>query len=89
MGWCAGSYIAQEVWDLVEEHIPKKKQKQIAQEIVKIFNEHDADDWGGCSIYEAAGYAVHDESDDDDEDGYHYDSDDNYELTEDDLKKRK
>ncbi len=46
MGWCSGSYLADDVWKIVKKHIPKSEQQKVAKKIVELFNEHDADCWG-------------------------------------------
>lgn len=33
MGWCNGSYIAEDVWNLVREYIPEEKKQAIARKI--------------------------------------------------------
>lgn len=43
MGWCGGASIAEEVWLLVREFVPTKDRKNIAQEIINIFRDRDAD----------------------------------------------
>ena len=45
MGWSSGSELAQEVWDAVYPHLPKKARQDVAQQIVEAFENHDADDW--------------------------------------------
>ena len=45
MGWCSGSYIADEVYNLIREYIPKRKRKCISKEIYDIYCEYDADCW--------------------------------------------
>jgi hypothetical protein len=48
MGWCSGSWLADDVWKVVKKYIPEKDKKRIARKIVDLFNGHDADDW--CSV---------------------------------------
>jgi hypothetical protein len=45
MGWCSGSELAEEVWDKIQDFIPKVKRKKVARELVELFNNHDADCW--------------------------------------------
>lgn len=45
MGWASGSYLAQDVWNLVRPHIPQEKRKQLAAKIYDMFCDEDADDW--------------------------------------------
>lgn len=46
MGWCSGSYIAEDMWDIVREFIPIDKKPEVAKKIVDRFCDEDADDWG-------------------------------------------
>jgi hypothetical protein len=43
MGWASGSELAEEVWELVREYIPKRKREQVAKDLVNIFEDHDCD----------------------------------------------
>lgn len=45
MGWCTGSYMADDIWDRIKNYIPEENKRQVAKEIVDIFCEEDADDW--------------------------------------------
>jgi len=49
MGWCSGSYLAQDTWNLVRKHIPVKERKKIAKKFLAKFEDHDADDWDSTS----------------------------------------
>ena len=49
MGWASGSYIAQDVWNLVREYIPEDRRQTLAKNIFKIFKSEDADDWDSTS----------------------------------------
>lgn len=50
MGWCEGSYLANDVWKKIEKYIPDSDKKTVAKEIVELFEDHDADDWCGTDI---------------------------------------
>ena len=45
MGWCTGSYLAEDLWNTIRGYIPEDKRKDIARNIIEIFNEQDADCW--------------------------------------------
>ncbi len=45
MGWASGSYLAQDVWSVVREHIPPKSRGDLARRIYEMFCREDADDW--------------------------------------------
>jgi hypothetical protein len=44
MGWASGSYLAEDVWKLVKDHVPDAEQRRVARAILQLFEEHDADD---------------------------------------------
>lgn len=45
MGWCNGSYLAEDIWQLIKEYLPEDKKPEIAKEIYNLFCDMDADDW--------------------------------------------
>jgi hypothetical protein len=45
MGWSSGSALADEIWDTVGIYIPKEEKKRIANHILKLFENQDADDF--------------------------------------------
>jgi hypothetical protein len=45
MGWCDGSYIADELWDEIREYLPEEKRKLLANKIYDLFCNQDADCW--------------------------------------------
>ena len=45
MGWCIGSYLANDIWNEVKGWIPFDKQKEVAVKIVDMFENQDADCW--------------------------------------------
>jgi len=47
MGWCTGSYMAEDLWKTIEPHLPKEKKMEIAEYIYDLFCDQDADDWSG------------------------------------------
>jgi hypothetical protein len=52
MGWCNGSEISIDVWDIVREYIPKDKRKELATEMLDLFTGYDADWYCGDSNLE-------------------------------------
>jgi 16S rRNA C1402 N4-methylase RsmH len=54
MGWCTGSYMANDIWAIVKKYIPEKDKKKIAKKIVDIFRNEDADDWDKNGIASVA-----------------------------------
>ncbi len=57
MGWCSGSKVAADVWEAVREHIPKRKRKKVALEIIDIFQAQDCDTIEeACQLCEDAEY---------------------------------
>lgn len=55
MGWASGSGLAENVWLTVRDFVPGERQAAVAAEILHLFEEHDADDFG-CynALYVAA-----------------------------------
>jgi hypothetical protein len=45
MGWCEGSQLAEEVWEAVKPHIAKEHRCHMARKLLKMFEDHDADDF--------------------------------------------
>jgi hypothetical protein len=45
MGWCSGSYLADDIYNIVRKYIPKNKRKEIANKIYDMFCDQDADSW--------------------------------------------
>lgn len=45
MGWSRGSELAEDVWERVRKHIPEDQRKQVAGEIIDLFENEDADDF--------------------------------------------
>jgi hypothetical protein len=43
MGWASGSWMASDIWALVERYIPKNQKKRVAKRIVRIFESQDCD----------------------------------------------
>ena len=52
MGWCSGTELAIEVWNIIGEFVPKNKRKKIAKKIYNLFCDYDADCWDGDSQLE-------------------------------------
>lgn len=50
MGWCSGSYIAEDIWRIVEKFIPEELKKQVAMKITDRFCDEDADDWDNSGV---------------------------------------
>lgn len=48
MGWAAGSEIAENIWNAVWPHIPKKSRGIVARRIIKIFEDADCDTMDEC-----------------------------------------
>jgi hypothetical protein len=62
MGWASGSEIAEEVWGIVRAFVPVRKRKEVAQEIIEVFENEDADAFEDeMLICQDAGYAGADE----------------------------
>jgi len=55
MGWSRGSYLADDVWNLVKPHIDPSKQRTVARELLQKFCDYDADDWYGRQLLVDAG----------------------------------
>jgi hypothetical protein len=45
MGWCTGSYLAQDIWDKFRKDIPEHKRQRYAEWLYDLFCNEDADDW--------------------------------------------
>jgi hypothetical protein len=45
MGWCSGTVIGENIYNLIRNYIPPDKRKRISKRIINILNEHDADAW--------------------------------------------
>jgi len=43
MGWASGSILAEEIWDLLGPFVPARKRKELARELVELFEGHDCD----------------------------------------------
>lgn len=62
MGWASGSIIAEVIWDLIKNEIPKNKQKKIAQKLIDIFENEDCDTiYEAEELYKAAGKSLEEE----------------------------
>ena len=44
MGWCSGSYMAEDIYNKIRKYIPKSE-NEIAKTIYDIFCQQDADCW--------------------------------------------
>ena len=56
MGWASGSELAEDVWALMSPFIPPSKRKQLAIELIDLFEEHDCDTMDECEdLIKAAG----------------------------------
>jgi hypothetical protein len=45
MGWCSGSYLAEDIFKKIEKYLPMNVKKEIAQKIYDEFCNLDADCW--------------------------------------------
>jgi hypothetical protein len=43
MGWTRGSEIANDVWEAVGKYVPDEHKRDVARELVDIFESHDCD----------------------------------------------
>ncbi len=43
MGWCGGSALAESVWAIVRKYVPKNRRKEVARELIDLFEGEDAD----------------------------------------------
>lgn len=50
MGWCNGSYLAEDIWDKFREFIPEDKKEQFAYWLYDKFCDEDADDWSNSNL---------------------------------------
>jgi hypothetical protein len=48
MGWASGSYLAEDIWNLVREYIPDKDRVQVARRFVELFQSFDCDTLQEC-----------------------------------------
>lgn len=57
MGWCSGSIMANDVWNIVREHVPEDKRSELARKIIEVFRGGDADCWDpGMAIVDDCDY---------------------------------
>lgn len=54
MSWISGSDIAEDVWNAVKSHLPKKKRQGVAEEILAIFEGRDCDNLMGSDLWDTA-----------------------------------
>ena len=55
MGWCSGSELASEVWDLFVDYVPADKKEVVAHKLVRMFEEMDCDTMYECDeLYDLA-----------------------------------
>ena len=45
LGWSGGSYLAEDVWNLIRQFVPAEVRKKTAKKIYDLFVDQDADDW--------------------------------------------
>jgi len=50
MGWCRGSYLAEEIWDDLRSVVPQEQRHVFAKKIYEKFCDYDADDWNHNSF---------------------------------------
>lgn len=43
MTWLNGADLAEQVWDVIKQHVPQDKQKIVAKELIKIFESYGCD----------------------------------------------
>ena len=43
MSWAGGSYLAEEVWNVVRPLVPAQKRRAAAREIIELFEDEDCD----------------------------------------------
>lgn len=55
MGWCSGAEVADDVWEVVKEHIPKEKRQKVAKALVDVFESHDCDCMEDTKVGNASG----------------------------------
>jgi hypothetical protein len=48
MGWASGSYLAEDIWNLVRKYIPDKDRVQVARKFVDLFKSFDCDTLQEC-----------------------------------------
>jgi hypothetical protein len=54
MGWCSGSYLAEDIWDKFREYIPEEKRYELAKWLYDKFCNEDADDWSHSDLIKDA-----------------------------------
>ena len=52
MGWCSGTEMSIQIYDLVREYIPEEKRKDVSKILLKMFMDADADCYEGESDLE-------------------------------------
>jgi len=45
MGWSSGEELANDVWNVVKDNIPKNKRQEVSKKIIVLFERYDVDDW--------------------------------------------
>lgn len=45
MGWANGIFLADRTWQLVRKYVPEEHRRETAREIIKLFEDQDADDY--------------------------------------------
>jgi len=48
MGWASGSELAESVWSLVRDHIPQRRRKEVALDLIDLFENMDCDTIEEC-----------------------------------------
>ena len=54
MGWCSGSSLADEIWEIIAFHIPKDKRAKIAKALIDIFEVRDCDTMQETALWRLA-----------------------------------
>jgi hypothetical protein len=52
MGWCEGSDLADNIWDIFEDIIPQGRETFYAQILVDLFEQMDCDTMEECNFYQ-------------------------------------
>lgn len=52
MGWNSGSGIAESVWNVIKTHIPKPDHREVAEELINIFESEDCDTMSETTLWE-------------------------------------
>lgn len=56
MGWASGSALADDVWALFRDYVPKKYREHAARELIDLFEDNDCDTMCECEqLQEDAG----------------------------------